>query len=148
RHGLPLAEAGAHLFRNGERHLRHRYTLGNIFPRALLENAAALARRCRFSMSELSYTYPAELVPPGETPASHLRALVEKGSRERWPDGTPPKVAATIEEELALIAELKYEAFFLTVEDIVRFARGRGILCQGRGSSANSAVCYALGITA
>ncbi|WP_225218222.1 error-prone DNA polymerase [Luteimonas colneyensis] len=148
RHGLPLAEAGAHLFRNGERHLRHRYTLGNIYPRALLHNAAALARRCRFSMAEVSYTYPAELVPPGETPASHLRMLTEAGMRRRWPEGPTPKVAAQIEDELALIAELRYEAFFLTVEDIVRFARSRNILCQGRGSAANSAVCFALGITA
>ncbi|WP_234446622.1 error-prone DNA polymerase [Luteimonas sp. MC1750] len=147
RHGLPLADAGAHLFRNGERHLRHRYTLGNIHPRALLDNAAALARRCRFSMSEVSYTYPAELVPAGETPASHLRKLTEAGMRRRWPNGPTPKVAAQIEGELALIAELQYEAFFLTVEDIVRFARGQGILCQGRGSAANSAVCFALGIT-
>ncbi len=147
RHGLPLAAAGAHLFRNGERHLRHRYTLGNIHPRALLDNAAALARRCRFSMAEVKYTYPAELVPPGETPASHLRSLTVAGMRRRWPDGVPPRVAAQIEEELALIADLEYEAFFLTVEDIVRFARGRNILCQGRGSAANSAVCFALGIT-
>ncbi|NLA67334.1 MAG: error-prone DNA polymerase [Gammaproteobacteria bacterium] len=148
RHGLTLAGAGAHLFRNGERHLRHRYTLGNIYPRALLENAAALARRCRFSMAEVRYTYPEELVPPGRTPTSHLRALVEAGIRQRWPDGPKPEVLATIEGELALIAELEYEAFFLTVEDIVRFARSRNILCQGRGSAANSAVCFALGITA
>ncbi|MGY0650456.1 error-prone DNA polymerase [Luteimonas sp. A537] len=148
RHGLPLAEAGAHLFRNGERHLRHRYTLGNIHPRVLLANAAALARRCRFSMAEVKYSYPAELVPEGATPASHLRTLTEAGMRARWPEGVPPKIAAQIEDELALIADLAYEAFFLTVEDIVRFARSQGILCQGRGSAANSAVCYALGITA
>src|SRR5690606_32610927 len=148
RHGLPLAEAGAHLFRNGERHLRHRYTLGNIHPRVLLDNAVALARRCRFSMAEVKYSYPAELVPEGETPASHLRTLTEAGMRTRWPGGVPPKIAAQIEDELALIADLAYEAFFLTVEDIVRFARGQGILCQGRGSAANSAVCFALGITA
>src|SRR5690606_36082610 len=91
--------------------------------------------------------YPAELVPPGETPASHLRRLTRAGMARRWPGGTPPRVAAQIEAELALIAELRYEAFFLTVEDIVRFARSRGILCQGRGSAANSAVCFALGIT-
>ena len=148
RHGLPLAEAGAHLFRNGERHLRHRYTLGNIHPRVLLDNAVTLARRCRFSMAEVKYSYPAELVPEGETPASHLRTLTEAGMRTRWPRGVPPKIAAQIEDELALIADLAYEAFFLTVEDIVRFARGQGILCQGRGSAANSAVCFALGITA
>src|SRR5690554_6797254 len=147
RHGLPLAEAGAHLFRNGERHLRTRRALGNIHPHRLLANAVELARRCNFSMSEVKYTYPAELVPEGETPASHLRKLTEAGMDKRWPDGTPPQVVQQVEAELALIAELEYEAFFLTVEDIVRFARGRGILCQGRGSSANSAVCFALGIT-
>ncbi|MEN1939793.1 error-prone DNA polymerase, partial [Luteimonas sp. MJ174] len=148
RHVLPLAEAGAHLFRNGERHLRHRYTLGNIHPRVLLDNAVTLARRCRFSMAEVKYSYPAELVPEGETPSSHLRTLTEAGMHVRWPQGVPPKIAAQIESELALIADLAYEAFFLTVEDIVRFARSQGILCQGRGSAANSAVCYALGITA
>ncbi len=148
RVGLPLSECGAHLFRNGERHLRSRRALGNIHPHALLEEAAALARRCTFSMREVKYHYPRELVPEGQTPASHLRALVEAGMRWRWPDGVPSKIARTIDEELALIADLGYEAFFLTVHDIVRFADARGILCQGRGSSANSAVCYALGITA
>ncbi|HEY4531103.1 MAG TPA: error-prone DNA polymerase [Luteimonas sp.] len=148
RHNLPLAECGAHLFRNGERHLRARRALGNIHPHVLLENAVALARRCTFSLDEVKYRYPAELVPEGETPTSHLRALTRAGMRKRWPDGVPAKVERQIEDELALIAELGYEAFFLTVEDIVRFARGRGILCQGRGSAANSAVCYALGITA
>ena len=148
RHALPLAEAGAHLFRNGERHLRTRRALSNIYPHALLRTAVDLAARCTFSMNELSYVYPHELVPDGETPASHLRKLTEAGMRMRWPGGVPPKVAAQIDSELELIAELRYEAFFLTVEDIVRFADSRGILCQGRGSAANSAVCYALGITA
>ncbi|MCM2335501.1 MAG: error-prone DNA polymerase [Pseudomonas sp.] len=149
RHGLPLADCGAHLFRNGERHLRARRTLGNIYPRALLEAAVALAARCTFDLgTDLAYRYPAELVPDGETPSTHLRALTLAGMRQRWPGGAPADVVRQIETELALIAELKYEAFFLTVEDIVRFARGRGILCQGRGSSANSAVCFALGITA
>jgi len=148
RHATPLAEAGALLFRNGERHLRTRRALGNIHPPALLEAAAALARRCTFGMREVKYDYPKELVPEGHTPASHLRALTEAGMRGRWPEGVPEKVHAQIEEELELIADLGYEAFFLTVQDIVRFARSRNILCQGRGSSANSAVCYALGITA
>lgn len=149
RHGLPLSECGAHLFRNGERHLRARRTLGNIHPVALLHEAVALADRCTFDLrNDLRYDYPFELVPAGETPASHLRALTFAGMRTRWPEGAPAKVVAQIESELSLIAELKYEAFFLTVEDIVRFARSRDILCQGRGSSANSAVCYALGITA
>jgi error-prone DNA polymerase len=147
RHGLPLAAAGAHLFRNGERHLRSRRALGNIHPHPLLENAVDIARQCSFDLRKLDYVYPAELVPAGETPASHLRALTMAGMRVRWPDGAPAKVIETIEGELALIAKLKYEAFFLTVEDIVRHARSLGILCQGRGSSANSAVCFALGIT-
>ncbi|GAB3732269.1 error-prone DNA polymerase [Luteimonas pelagia] len=148
RHGCTLADAGAHLFRNGERHLRTRRALGNIFPPALLAESVAIADRCTFSLEELKYRYPAELVPDGETPASHLRKLTEAGMRVRWPGGTPAAVAERIDGELALIEKLGYEAFFLTVEDIVRFARGRGILCQGRGSAANSAVCYALGITA
>lgn len=147
RHGRQLAEAGTHLFRNGERHLRHRRAIGNIHPPTLLETAVHIARQCTFDLRTLDYVYPAELVPPDETPASHLRALTEAGMRERWPQGTPTKVVDTIEGELALIAKLNYEAFFLTVEDIVRHARRLGILCQGRGSSANSAVCYALGIT-
>jgi len=150
RHNLPLAECGAHLFRNGERHLRSRRALGNIHPPALLRASVELARRCTgFDLKrDVHYNYPAELVPAGHTPASHLRVLTEAGMRERWPAGVPAKVVADIEQELALIAELGYEAFFLTVHDIVRFARSRNILCQGRGSSANSAVCYALSITA
>ena len=148
RHVLPLADCGQHLFRNGERHLRTRRALGNIYPHALLHAAVELAKRCHFQMDQIRYRYPAELVPEGHTPASHLRALTEAGVRVRWPGGAPPHIAAQIEKELALIALKQYEAFFLTVEDIVRFARSEGILCQGRGSAANSAVCYALGITA
>jgi len=147
RHNLPLAECGAHLFRNGERHLRTRRALGNIHPPALLENAVRLARRCSFDMSQLQYHYPKELVPEGHTPTSWLRELTERGMCERWPEGAPPDVVRQIDSELELIAYKKYEAFFLTVQDIVRFAKERDILCQGRGSSANSAVCFALGIT-
>ncbi|WP_313256072.1 error-prone DNA polymerase [Stenotrophomonas sp.] len=151
RHNVVLAEAGAHLFRNGERHLRARRTLGNIYPAALLQATVALVERCQFELKrDTHYQYPAELVPAGHTPASYLRALTEEGIAERWNETKPlpPKVRDDIEKELELIAELKYEPFFLTVHDIVRFARDRNILCQGRGSSANSAVCYALGITA
>lgn len=148
RHVLPLADCGQHLFRNGERHLRTRRALGNIYPHALLHAAVALARRCHYRMDQIRYRYPAELVPEGRTPATHLRALTEAGMRARWPGGAPPQIATQIEKELELIAFKQYEAFFLTVEDIVRFARSQGILCQGRGSAANSAVCYALGITA
>ena len=148
RHNLTLDACAGRLFRNGERHLRSRRALAAIHPPALLQAAVELARRCRFDLKEAAYRYPKELVPDGHTPSSWLRKLTEAGMRERWPQGAPPKVVAQIGEELALIAELKYEAFFLTVEDIVRFARSRNILCQGRGSSANSAVCFALGITA
>ena len=153
RHGTTLAEGGAHLFPNGERHLRTRRALGNVYGavpggQALLQAAVDIARQCTFSMQDVKYVYPRELVPEGHTPASWLRVLTEQGMQRRWPEGVPAKVVAQVEEELALIAELQYEAFFLTVEDIVRFARSRNILCQGRGSSANSAVCYALGITA
>ncbi len=153
RHGVPLAEAGDLLFRNGERHLRTRRALANIYGagesgHALLMTAVEIARRCKFSMDEVKYVYPHELVPDGETPTSWLRELVRRGMREKWPGGAPFKVVRDIAKELALIAYLGYEAFFLTVHDIVCFAKDQKILCQGRGSSANSAVCYALGITA
>ena len=152
RHGLPLADCGQHLFRNGERHLRTRRALGNIHRtseggHALMDAAVQLAKRCTFTMDDLGYQYPAELVPDGHTPTSWLRARTEVGMQERWPEGVPTKIIGQINDELTLIADLKYEAFFLTVDDIVRFARSRNILCQGRGSSANSAVCFALGIT-
>src|SRR5690606_31196407 len=151
RHGMPLSDCGAKLFRNGERHLRTRRALGNIYAtggeHALLDAAVQLARRCTFTMHDVRYDYPAELVPEGHTPTTWLRELTLRGMHVRWPDGAPADVAQQIEDELALIAELKYEAFFLTVDDIVRFAKSQDILCQGRGSSANSAVCFALGIT-
>ncbi len=198
RLGKPVSECGDALFANGERHLRSRARLASIYPAELLDETLAIAARCTFSLEELRYEYPEEIVPPGETPASHLRKLTEEGlarryAREKvgsdstfekwgaesnfWPrpahvdrlqnsmltpishdvllhgDSTfrcanvPPDVRALIEHELALIAELRYEPYFLTVHDIVAFAKSKGILCQGRGSAANSAVCYALGIT-
>ncbi|HET6435438.1 MAG TPA: error-prone DNA polymerase [Xanthomonadaceae bacterium] len=144
-----LAEAGRRLFPNGERHLRSRKALAAIYPRALLEESVRIADRCRFTFDEdLGYEYPHEIVPAGHTPTSWLRELVEAGARERWPDGMDAKTRGLVEKELALIATKRYEPFFLTVHDVVRFARSRGILCQGRGSAANSVVCYALGITA
>src|SRR6185295_12562311 len=100
-----------------------------------------------FSLDSLRYEYPEELVPPGETPASWLRKLSEEGLARRFPAGAPQQVKDLMEHELALVAELQYEAFFLTVHDVVRYARSQGILCQGRGSAANSAVCFCLGIT-
>nr|MBA2594229.1 PHP domain-containing protein [Gammaproteobacteria bacterium] len=147
RLGTPLEAAGHALYPNGERHLRDRETLARLYPERLLSETIEIARRCRFSLDELRYEYPEELVPAGETPASHLRSLTHAGMARRWPGGVPAKVRAQVEHELVLIAELRYEPYFLTVEDIVRYARTQGILCQGRGSAANSAVCYCLGIT-
>jgi error-prone DNA polymerase len=147
RHGIPVAECGYRLFANGERHLRRLVELQTLYPPELLKETCAVAERCNFRMSELNYQYPHELVPEGETATSHLRKLTEQGLRERWPEGETPYVRGLIEKELGLIAELKYEHFFLTVHDIVGKAKELKILCQGRGSAANSAVCYALGVT-
>ncbi len=147
RHKLPVAAAGYRLFPNGERHLRARAVLAGIYPPELLAQTVAIAERCTFSLDSLRYEYPEDLVPAGETASSHLRKLTEAGLRKRFPAGVPARVRDLVEHELALIAELQYEAYFLTVHDIVAFAKGRGILCQGRGSAANSAVCYALFIT-
>ncbi|MGA8259209.1 MAG: error-prone DNA polymerase [Arenicellales bacterium] len=147
RLGTPLQRLGKALFPNGERHLRPRQRLAGIYPPDLLEETVRIAGRCRFSLDELRYEYPRELVPAGHTPISWLRRLTEKGAQKRWPQGVPDKVRRQIDHELALVEELHYESYFLTVHDIVDFARSRGILCQGRGSAANSAVCYCLGIT-
>ena len=143
----PVSEAGLQLFANGERHLRTPQALAELYPPQLLNETLQVARRCRFDLSELHYQYPRELVPQGQTPSSWLRRLTEQGMAWRWPAGVPEKARLLIERELRLIAELGYESYFLTVHDIVRFARSQNILCQGRGSAANSAVCFALGIT-
>ncbi|HKU45927.1 MAG TPA: error-prone DNA polymerase, partial [Burkholderiales bacterium] len=135
------------LLPNAERSLQLRVRLAQLYPPELLAESVRIAERCAFSLDELKYEYPAELVPQHETPASHLARLTEDGLRWRFPGGVPDKVRAAADHELALIAELGYEPFFLTVNDIVRFARSQEILCQGRGSAANSVVCYALGIT-
>src|SRR5690606_1842104 len=142
-----VAEAGWRLFPNGERHLRTRQALAAIYPAEAMAESMRIAERCCFSLDELRYTYPHELVPQGHTPTSWLRQLVEEGATWRWPEGVPGKAHVQIEHELRLIADLKYESYFLTVHDLVRFARSRGILCQGRGSAANSIVCFALGVT-
>ncbi|WP_434672323.1 error-prone DNA polymerase [Pseudomonas sp. R1-15] len=147
RHHVTVAEAGQRLHPNGERHLRSLQALADLYPRALLDETLEIARRCTFDLSQLRYEYPRELVPEGHDPASWLRELTERGLRERWENGVTDKVRVQIDKELKLIAELGYDSYFLTVQDIVSFARSRHILCQGRGSAANSAVCYALGIT-
>ena len=143
----PLAELGTRLDQNGERHLKPLATLAALYPREMLDETLRIADRCSFSLRELRYEYPRELVPAGMTPSAQLRRLTAAGAGERWPQGTPSDVAVLLAKELELIEELGYEHFFLTVQDIVGFARGRGILCQGRGSAANSAVCFCLGIT-
>ncbi len=147
RLGIPLARLGEALAQNREHHLRPRESLARFYPPDLLAETLEVAGRCHFSLEELRYEYPDELVPAGLTPTEQLRRLTEAGARQRWPDGTPSQAQGLIEHELGLIAELRYEPYFLTVHDIVSFARARGILCQGRGSAANSAVCYCLGIT-
>lgn len=147
RQHCTIADAGWHLFPNGERHLRTRQALAALYPAELLEETLRIAARCTFDLKQLQYTYPHELVPAGHDPASWLRALVEDGIRWRWPGGTSTRQRKLIEHELTLINGKQYESYFLTVHDIVRFARSQQILCQGRGSAANSVVCYVLGVT-
>ena len=149
RHGTTVAELGSLRFSNSERYLKSSAEMMELFHRcpAAIAHGLELARRCHFSLDELRYEYPEELCPSGLTPSEHLAKLTWMGARERYPSGVPEKVATLLRRELQLIAQLRYEAFFLTVWDLVHFARGRGILCQGRGSAANSAVCYCLGVT-
>ncbi len=152
RLGLPLSQCGWQLEPNAEQHLRPIGRLQALYEPAWLAQTVALAERCTFSLAELRYEYPQEIVPPGTTPTSHLRALTEAGALRRYPpqkfpQGVPPPVRDQIEHELALIAQLQYEPYFLTVADIVAWARAQNILCQGRGSAANSTVCYCLHVT-
>ncbi|HSW24296.1 MAG TPA: error-prone DNA polymerase, partial [Burkholderiaceae bacterium] len=143
----PVVECGFALEPNAEAHLRSRQRLAALYPADWLAATVHIAASCAFSLDELRYEYPEEIVPEGHTPASWLRTLTEAGARRRFPAGVPIKVRNGIEYELALIARLQYEPFFLTVADVVSWARGQGILCQGRGSAANSTVCYCLGVT-
>lgn len=147
RLGRQLDTVGLDGESNGQRHLRKRSQLAKMYPAAMLEATVTIAERCQFSLDELRYEYPRELVPEGYTPHGWLRELTEAGIRRRWPEGATPKVRNIIEHELMLIKDLGYEHYFLTVHDLVDFARSQHILCQGRGSAANSAVCYCLGIT-
>ncbi|MBV8123615.1 MAG: error-prone DNA polymerase, partial [Paucibacter sp.] len=142
-----LADCGHALHVNAERHLRSRLRLAQIYPSALLQETLQLAQRCNFSLADLRYEYPSEVVPAGETPIAYLRRLCWEGMGKRWPGGADPRWVVQAEHELALIEELGYEHYFLTVADIVAYARSKDILCQGRGSAANSVVCFCLGIT-
>jgi error-prone DNA polymerase len=147
RVGKPLTDCGLELQGSAERHLRSRLRLGRLYSEDLLQQTIAIANRCHFSLDELRYEYPDEVVPQGATPASHLRQLTYAGAGRRWPDGIEANIQTQIEHELELIGELHYEHYFLTVADIVAFARSQQILCQGRGSAANSVVCFCLGVT-
>ncbi len=149
RHLVPIQQAGYHLFPNGERYLKPPAAMHRLFddlPQAI-QRGLEIAERCTFSLAELRYEYPNELAPEGKTPMQHLSELAWEGARTRYTQDLPQKVSDLLTRELTLIEQLHYEAYFLTVNDIVRFARSRGILCQGRGSAANSAVCYCLGVT-
>ncbi|HSV58516.1 MAG TPA: error-prone DNA polymerase [Variovorax sp.] len=150
REGKSVAECGFALQVNAERHLRARMRLAQLYPADLLANTLVVADRCRFELELIRkhYQYPLENVGGGETPAQTLQRKTWEGAREKFPQGIPLKVRKQLEHELTLVIDMNYEMFFLTVEDIVHFARSQGILCQGRGSSANSAVCFCLGITA
>jgi error-prone DNA polymerase len=147
RHGCTLPQLGYRALPCGERHLRSSERLTSLFRQELLDESVRIARRCSFSLDQLRYQYPREVVPQGVSSAKHLRDLTEAGIQQRWPAGISTELRQQIEGELLLISDLHYESYFLTVHDIVQFARSRSILCQGRGSAANSAVCYCLGIT-
>ena len=151
RLGKTVHECGFALQANAEAHLRPRMRLADLYPGGLLLATLAVAARCSFSLDEIRdmYRYPlGDMVPEAETPAQCLRRLTAEGARERYPGGLPEKIQTQINHELGLIEELGYEMYFITVHDIVRFARQQDILCQGRGSAANSAVCFCLGVTA
>lgn len=147
RLGKAIADCGYDLAPNAEQHLRSRLRLGNIYPARAIQETLRIASLCHFSLNELRYEYPDELVPAGQTPATFLRQEVYAGAQQRYPQGISTETRNKIEYELHLINDLAYEPYFLTVYDIVRFARSQDILCQGRGSAANSVVCYCLHIT-
>ena len=149
RNGTTIDRVHEQRFANSQRHLRSLAEIADLYrdvPNAI-ERTVEIAEQCTFTLDELRYEYPAEIAPAGMTQIEHLKRLTWEGAKQRWPDGVPEKVLDTIRHEMTLIEELKYEAYFLTVWDLVRFAREKNILCQGRGSAANSAVCYCLGVT-
>jgi error-prone DNA polymerase len=149
REHCTIDTAGYRLEANAERHLKSPKEMARLFSgfEPALRRTLEIAERCTFSLDELSYEYPDEPVPHGSTPQAHLERLAREGAAWRYPEGIPEKVSAQIRKELRIIAQLNYAPYFLTVHDIVSWARGQGILCQGRGSAANSAVCYCLGVT-
>ena len=148
RLGQGVSECGRKLESNAERALRPLHKLKRIFRPEWIKETLLITQQCQFNLDELRYEYPAELIPPGKTPMQHLRDLVEEGVQRRFPDGISPALRITLEHELKLIDEMAFAFFFLTIHDIVMFAKRQEILYQGRGSSANSIVCYCLEITA
>lgn len=147
RTNTSIPELGGNVVLNAEAYLKSEEQLKLLYPDLLLEESSVIADLCNFTMTELRYQYPNELVPDGLRPIDHLRNLVDEGKRERWPNGVPDDFQALLEKEFELVEELAYEYYFLTVHDIVRYARENKILCQGRGSAANSVICYCLFIT-
>ncbi|WP_010090624.1 error-prone DNA polymerase [Burkholderia ubonensis] len=147
RLGMPVSECGYALAPNAEQHLRWRRQIAQLFSPDEIAQTCAILDACHFELDSLRYEYPDEIVPKGHTPTSYLEQETRAGAAERYPQGVPEKVEKQIRHELDLIARLSYEPFFLTVYDIVKYARSQNILCQGRGSAANSVVCYCLGIT-
>lgn len=147
RMGKPVQKMGKQLQANAESCLKSLDELKHIYPSSWLDESLKIASQCHFSLDELRYEYPAELVPEGMQAIDYLRQLGEEGALRRWPDGMPDNMRAALEREFQLIEELRYEYFFLTVHDVVCFARSQDILCQGRGSAANSILCYCLHIT-
>ena len=150
RHGCTLDEAGFRLFPNAERYLKPPEEIARLFtrhPDAVARTEEIARRASGFSLDQLRYEYPHEVCPPGLSPMEHLRRLTWEGAAAHYPQGIPEKVSKQVEHEFTLIEELQYAPYFLTVHDMVRFARSRGILCQGRGAAANSAVCFCLGVT-
>ncbi|RQR55515.1 error-prone DNA polymerase [Burkholderia sp. Bp9140] len=147
RVGMPVSECGYVLAPNAEQHLRLRQRIGQLYSEGEIAETCAILDACHFELDSLRYEYPDEIVPKGLTPTSYLEQETRAGAAERYPHGIPEKVDKQIRHELDLIARLSYEPFFLTVYDIVKYARSQNILCQGRGSAANSVVCFCLGIT-
>jgi error-prone DNA polymerase len=148
KQGTTVSKLGRSALTNAEQSIRPISKLKTLYSAECLYQTIRLAQQCTFSLSELRYEYPSELIPKGCSPSNYLLQLVDEGQKKRFPNGTPDNVLALIQKELSLITEMRYEHFFITIYDIVQFAKSKGILYQGRGSAANSVVCYCLEITA
>ena len=149
RNGTTIDQVHDERFPNSQHHLRTLNEIADLYREVpdAIARTMEIADQCTFSLDELRYEYPEEIAPSGMTQIEHLKRLTWEGAKQRWPAGVPEKIIQALRHEIELIEELHYEAYFLTVWDMVRFARERNILCQGRGSAANSAVCYCLGVT-